>query len=488
VLQSWLAWAADGASLVFLLLLLGLTGAGWAGGVATRPPGQKVWLASAAVCAAGWSCYALAFWPGLMTVDSMNQWGQMKAWTLNNGHPAFHTLLNWLFTRVWESPAMVVMAQIAGLSLAFGLAMQELARWGVPRWGLALVSLLFALSPVNGAMVITLWKDIPYTIAFLLLTALLLRLGRTRGAALGSWGFVAAMVAVLTPVALLRHNGVPVAVLTAAALVVLAPRPLRRRALVLTAGVVGLFVLITGPVYKLIGVQPVNRAAAHGNLIHQVGAIVHAEPRTLSPGETQLLESIQPLSIWRDAYSCYLINPQLHNPVLRASFFDAPEQRAAFQGLWLSLVKEHWPVLVGHLTCVSTMVWRVRPPPDGYLYRFSLDMEPNAFGLKQQPLWPRGRELLGELLRATERPEYWWVWGSALYLYVGLGCFALVALRLRSAWVLLAAGPVLLHSLVLLALSVAQDFRYQYPAYVVGLVGLALLLTPRPEARPEEAA
>jgi hypothetical protein len=341
------------------------------------------------------------------------------------------------------------------------------------------VSLLFALSPVNGAMVITLWKDIPYTIAFLLLTALLLRLGRTRGEALRSWGFVAALVATLTPVALLRHNGVPVALLTAAALGVLSPRPLRRRALVLAAGVVALFVLVTGPLYKALGVQPVNRAAAHGNAIHQVGAIVHAEPQTLSPGETRLLESIQPLSIWRDAYSCYLINPQLHNPVLQASFFDVPEQRAAFQGLWLSLVKEHWPVLLEHLTCVSSMVWRVRPAPEGYLYRFSLGIEPNAFGLKQEPLWPQGREVLRELLRTTERQEYWWVWQPALYLYLGLGCFALVALRQRSAWVLLAAGPVLLHSLVLLALSVAQDFRYQYPAYVVALVGLGLLLAPR---------
>ncbi|MEI8314971.1 MAG: DUF6020 family protein, partial [Verrucomicrobiota bacterium] len=183
-----LAFVASTISIGYLLLLI----TGW---LATRPvPDHQeqqpsvifCWIAYALPCALIWTAYLLAFWPGIMSSDSVDQWGQMLTGHFNNNHPAFHTLTNWLFTRVWLSPAAVAMAQILALASVFGLTMRELALWGVPRNIRIVITMLFSLSPVNGLMTITLWKDVPYAISMLGLFALLMQCVRTRWDCLSS--------------------------------------------------------------------------------------------------------------------------------------------------------------------------------------------------------------------------------------------------------------------------------------------------------------
>ncbi|HZH74453.1 MAG TPA: DUF6020 family protein [Archangium sp.] len=481
------ALLSDVLCLGLLVLAAGALLVSWPGPASAREPRPWDWLLPGVLCASIWSIYLLAFWPGLMTVDSVDQWSQMVHGTYSNVHPVFHTLTNWLVTRVWHSPAAVALVQLLLMAGVFSLAVRELGLWGVPRgllWG---VTLLFALSPINGVMVITLWKDIPYAIANLALFTLLLRVARTRGEALRSGVLLVTLGGVLTVLALLRHNGTMVAVLVVALLFILCPRALRRRMLGVALGTAAAFVLITGPIYKAVGAKPMSRGFALALPIFHVGAIVHAAPESVTPAERRVLESIQAWEIWRDAYSCFSINPQLNNGRIRMEFFESPENRWDFLRLWSRLALKHWDVLLSHQTCVSSLVWRVLPLRGGYTYLFDLNIQPNAFGLEGASKWPKVQEFLRGGLIATAQPERsWWMWRPALYLYVCLFFAVIAALRQRSAWVLLSVLPVLVNSLVLLGINIAQDFRYQYPVYVVALLSPALLCVRRgPQAQVE---
>jgi hypothetical protein len=101
-------------------------------------------------CAAVWVVYLLAFWPGILTEDSIEQWTDM---TLG-----------------------VVLAQIAALSGAYALVAAECTARNAPRSLLAATTLVVAALPANGFLAVTLWKDVPYSIALLWITALTLRL------------------------------------------------------------------------------------------------------------------------------------------------------------------------------------------------------------------------------------------------------------------------------------------------------------------------
>ena len=118
-------------------------------------------------CALVWSLYLLALWPGILTEDSVDQWTQMTTLRLTGYHSPLHTLTNWMVTRVAASPAAVAIAQILGLSLTFAAVLHRCRRRGASRALLGATTIVFALAPPNGFMAITLWKDVPYTIALL---------------------------------------------------------------------------------------------------------------------------------------------------------------------------------------------------------------------------------------------------------------------------------------------------------------------------------
>ena len=132
-------------------------------------------------CIGIWALYLVAFWPGLMSQDSIAQWEQVAKNSFANNYPSFHTLTNWLITRVWLSPAAIAAAQIIALAVIFSLTMVELGRWGIASRVRAYVTAVFCLSPVNGMMAVSLWKDIPYTCAMLGLFTVLLRSVRSEG-------------------------------------------------------------------------------------------------------------------------------------------------------------------------------------------------------------------------------------------------------------------------------------------------------------------
>ncbi len=481
--------------IALLLLLAGVGLSTWSGPARQAEPSRWSWVAPAAVCAAVWSVFLVAFWPGLLSFDSVVQWGQMVTGQLSNGHPALHSMMIWLVTRVWHSPAAVALCQVLALSLTFGLAVREMGRWGVPAWARGLVTVLFAFSPANTALSITLWKDVAYSTTLLAVSTMLMRLARTRGEALRSKAFVGGLTGLLSLAMLLRHNGLPVAVLLLGLLAIIVPRELRRRVGAVALGCIVAFALVTGPFYRALGVAPMPRAFAYSQVFHQIGAIVHAAPDSLSKEDRALLESMQPMKIWRDDYDKFCVNSLIYNSELKWNVFDdSPEPGRALVRLWLKLLPHHLPTVIEHQLGASSLIWRVQQDEHGYSYLYQFDVPPNDFGLKRDTLWPRGERALMRWLEATVELKVWF-WRPALLLYLSLFCAVIAAVRLRQGWVVLGILPAVLNSAVLMGLSLAQDFRYQYPMHVAGLVFVSLLFVRReaqsvvvPVAHPEQPA
>jgi hypothetical protein len=98
-----------------------------------------------ALCCGTWALYLLAFWPGIMTEDSIDQWTQAQRGVFRDEHPAVHTLLIWLITRLWNSPAAVALLQIVLVASLLALIGRDLLRLAVPR---RLVAALLALAAV----------------------------------------------------------------------------------------------------------------------------------------------------------------------------------------------------------------------------------------------------------------------------------------------------------------------------------------------------
>jgi hypothetical protein len=462
------------------LLALGLAAVAVVLGLSSAPDRADTRSASgfAAGCAlafvASGALWLAAFWPAVMSVDSVIQWQQLATGRYDNVHPAFHTGFMWLVSRIgpMPSPAPVAMAQILLLGFALWLCLAELARWGVPRGVLALVTVLFTVLPANGLLAVTLWKDVPYTALMMILGAQLLAVGRTGGEVLRSWGFLVRLSLVTAAVCLLRHNGMVAVVLLGAFLPFTVPRAHRIRAI--APAVVGLllFGIVAGPVYRTLDVQPADPAFVSAIPIHHVGAIARARPDTFSPEDRAFLEEVAPLATWQDKYFCYSVVPLLYEAKLDTKRFA--QSQPDFLRRWLGWAVQNPRVLLKHQACVSAIVWDVRRR-GGFVYLFERQIVPNSSGLSQSPKAPQLRAVLERYLDfSTARGQIWWMWGTGLFLYLGIAAALAASLRSRTWSPLMFVLPAVLSAGSIALVSVAQDFRFMYPMYTVGLLALAL--------------
>jgi hypothetical protein len=466
---------------VIVILLLGFVW--WTVGETYRPRtrvgaflrGQAYWAKYALPCLTIWLVYWLAFFPALMNVDSLAQWHQILGiWPMNDDHPAFHTLMMWLLTRLWFSPAVIALAQMVAMSGLIGWGLAGFARLGVPRVILWSVCGLFALSPVMGTMTITLLKDIPYGMSVLWLTLLILRIIVSHGEWLKSsrWNIVLLGVA-LVCVVLFRHNGVLVSLGT---IVIIGGvyRPYWKQILIAFFIAASIYGVVRGPLYNVVGVRRVTDYLLYQVPVHQVAAVV-AAGTPLTSEERSILDKLFPIDKWGKAYVCSSIHSIYYAHDFNYPLIDSDsEYKAAFRRVWLSLLLRNPLAVIRHQLCAGALVWLV--PPLTYLYTVEREIPQNELGLSTQSQWPAMRRLITKLLDWSERPEViWLLWRPALYLYIILLLTAVVAYRMQEPRWLIFAVPAMLQSVSLLLVNVGQDFRYQFSIYLISLISLCLL-------------
>ena len=430
-------------------------------------------------CIGIWALYLLAFWPGLMSPDSIAQWDQVVKSSFSNNYPAFHTLTNWLITRVWLSPAAIAAAQIIALAVIFSLTMVELGRWGIGSRVRAWVTAVFCLSPVNGMMVIALWKDIPFTCAMLGLFTVVLRSVRSEGHWLRSAPGMVALWSALALVSLFRHNGAPVAGLFLVIMLIVWRRVCFRQLLRVGVNWLLFFIIVTGPVYRLIGVFPMAKFFALQNVMHQIGAMISKDV-IRSSSELDYLASIQPLESWLRYYDCYSLNGLVYNENVRHQFMESNGD--PILGIWLRSIMRDPEVFLAHQKCVTSMLWQIKEPSGrhGRLYTTERGIVENDLGLKARSLLPQLRAFISQAVDWSLDPRLiWFLWRPAIYFYALLLCVGIAALRTKNFKLLLVSAPAVLNSLVWLPLITTQDFRFQYPVYAMGVIVPALLFMPR---------
>lgn len=416
-----------------------------------------------------------------MSPDSIDQWGQIVSTSFNDWHPAFYTMVMWLTTRIWDSPASVAILQVIAMSAIIGMWLAAARSAGAaptPTW--AACAALCA-SPVTGLLVITLWKDIAYTIVFLALTLLLYMTFVSDGSYLDhkwtplSLGCVAALLA------LFRHDGIIVAF---PALILLGAAYRQHLRRVILAGVVlaTIVFIVRGPLYRI------GRVSTEGLEVNALSPLIHQVAAHVSAGTPMDRQDRAYLTRLRSLdedwpYRCYVWDDLFYDGQFNRKVIEAnPGQ---FLRLYLRLLRTRPVVNLVHMACSGSLVWRVTQPADGYLSTVPLRMSedgtvntiaPNQFGLKTSPFKPRlATYIARQIIRSQTSAYSWLLWRPALYVYAAIWAAAIGLPgrhgdRRKS---LIVMAPLIFHSGFHLFLTVSQDLRYMFPAYV-----LAILLLP----------
>lgn len=450
------------------------------------------WLLFALPMIAVWILFLLIFFPGLASQDSVLQWQQVLTGQYTDHHPLLYTLLIGLVSRIYYSPASVVITQVLMVSLALAWGLAEVERMGVSRKVLWVLSVLFAMLPVNILTTITLRKDVLYSAALLILSIIFLKIINSRGDWLIlPWHWVG-LGFTMGVIGLTRINGIPVAIGSVLLILIIYRSAWRQ-----VAAAAGVFVLsmvvIYGPVSSVLKVKHEPEFGAQLPLHHIAAHLQAGTP--LTPEEQDYLSKLAPLDGWN--YDCCLVNSTSIAifPGINEQIFDLPQLKQDIQKptrLAVSLFLKNPLVDLKHMICAGQQVWSLQSScPDRIItslrspqfianYPNSYYFFPeNQMGFQTNSILPFLIGFSNPYLQVFSKGLIHKVnYTTAIYLYLTIYCTALLSFRKKDRFFLLFLAPPLFQSIALFLVNMSQTYRYQYGVELMGMLSIGFLFVP----------
>jgi hypothetical protein len=434
-----------------------------------------------------WGTALLGFWPGIMSIDSLDQWAQVLRFSFTDYHPAFHTLTEWLFSGFGATPAGIAIFQIAFLACVAAGGYLVFAKYGVPGPVTGLAVGIFTFWPANLFLVITLWKDIPYSISILALGVMMLEIIRTRGVWLERNWWLFGLLAAL--VSLFRHNGVVPGIGTVVLLLFLYSRQ-RKWILFSLGALLSVFVLVKYPVYSLVGVGGLDDEQRSiyemADEMHFLAAQVHFGT-DFTPQESGLLNAIHPLADEWSFYDCHMIDKVYKTSVLR---WDIAIQNAGMiHKMVFDTALRNPKATAKHMLCKTELFWNVLPLRFQQLYTVPIEAGDSpsytyippegssGLHVEQTPVLPAlGYSLSAGAQQLADSPWQALFFRPALLMYVLFFVVAATAILKRERSYLYILLPVILHIAGIFLVLPSQQIRYQFPVILIALIVIPLYL------------
>jgi hypothetical protein len=434
-----------------------------------------------------WGFSLLIFWPGIMSTDAVTQWAMGVTGKYNDWQSAFHALILAGLMRIWHEPAFVALIQIFFFALAVAWGLRTLEHHGVPRGFLWGISFIFALLPTNMLLSITLWKDIPYAIAFLWLTGVVMNIALSQGDWLKRPGNWIILVISAFLVSIFRQNGAAVSLITLISLLIIYQNHWKFISLSLVTTIF-LFILVKGPLYSLIGLDRESTGQTNLIFLHHIAAHLDAGTE-IDPADRVYLNSFQAIEDWE--YSCCYVGTISYDRQFNRTDFLKNTSRN--RELAIDLFLRDPGVDIRHAICAAELSWNFEnsqcytKSSHGFNTWRSGNVDwivRNDLGLEDNSRLPHLVDLAVQFLRffgfpdddlaAYLRPAFW--------LYIGIFTVSAAAVRRKDLMLLFSLVPLLSQTLILFLISFAPAYRYHFGTVLASILLLGLLFLPSSES------
>ncbi len=415
-----------------------------------------------------WIIYLLAFFPGMMSADSMDQWGQVLSSHFVDHHPAFHTFLLWLLVHIYPSPAVIAIAQIIALAIVAGLWFAFFERLGISRWAIWPIALIFATVPINGTMVNTLWKDIPYGIAVLGLTLIVATIVVTNGRWIQSLPAQIVLGVTIALVMLIRHDGLVLALGTIV-LLILAYTSKWKSWLVACLICAFLYFGIRGPIYNWVGVEK-STISQEGSLSLYKGMMYARQGSETD----QLISSI--------GLNTFKWNCDIWKTMEPGTFKADLNTSISYSQVATNFIRRIPNMALYYARCARSLDWIIWDPYGEVRNTSHVEVlvDPNPYGIKADSKIPLLREWIAQWVYQTSHDTglNWFIWRPAIFMYLSLFISMVLILRNRDLRFGLVSIPILIQSITFTLILTEPNYRYHYAVFLVALISIPMLFAP----------
>lgn len=406
-------------------------------------------------------------YPGYFTTDSLGAIGQAIKNQYNNTSPFWHTMLVKLCIDIGTvlggegNSAVSVYAIVQAITMAaiFAYTVTTLYQAGIPKYFIAIVYGMYALLSYNVAYAVTMWKDVPFSGAALLVVVSLYRIlkGIGKNRTLNYVVFGIGGIAFCT----MRTNGWYAYLAIAIALLIMTRRQ-HKKLIALLGVVLAVAWLGNNPLLDALGVEEGDFVEALAVPFQQISRVV-VENGEISDEDKDMLEQIFDLEKVKEYYDPLTVDP-IKFKAFRGNQRDyLREHLAEYASLWLKLGKQNpWLYLKAWID-ETQGYWNA-----GYHYWiYPTGGSSEKYGITRPALdniVKRGFERLFHFMESTP-PITQPLYGIGFQVWILMFCLIVNAFRKRQETLLTIPIVVIVVGLWL-GTPVFAEFRYAYPVFI----------------------
>ncbi len=442
------------------------------------------WFVTFLCCMLLWSIWLLSEYPGVLTVDSLEQYGQIiGARPLSDHHPYVHTLLIGLLYHIGlgitgdpvHAIAFYSVFQMAACAAITGFLMMTLVRFGLKKGFRYAVLAFFAVYPVNGAYSVTMWKDILFSYVTMLFVTLLVRLVCAKEEGKERIGRSDAVLFVITGVlfSLLRANGFIAYVVTVPFLIVFL-KGMRRQQIVLHALVIVIALIVKIPVAGAV-------LEARGEFVESLSIPVQTVARVYADGDpvsdemNEVWNRIMDTDKIGETYEPHCAD-HMKNLIRLGDAKELENNKAPYLKAWFMFGLQHpLSYLRGYID-TTRGYWY--PDVPNLTIGFDESIAFNDYGLSGAPvlkgaLWLKIREIILKL--PGQIPLYGLPESCGMITWTLLLLFGIALVKWGKAAVACFVPCFAILLTLLMATPVTNEYRYAYPLLLCLPVYLAFI-------------
>lgn len=421
--------------------------------------------------------YLYIYNPGILSYDSYNQLNQIATHTFSSHHPFFHTFIEMLCLKVYNSPLSVAVFQILTFSTMWSIICkynrQDTSKINKEFILQIIISLIISLIPINAIYSIILWKDVLYSYSLMFL-CFLIEVMLDRNCELSKY-FILLISVVMAVTWQLRANGKFAILITLILLAVYLFKKNKKQKLYLIIPAVTLvFVLLISSLNVVYDVTNEDIDAVFIKTSHILAD--YDLNINMSPEDSDKVhELISRKDIEENFRVCYT-DPIFH--VSNKKVYD--RYKNEYYGLILKYSIKNPRVFIQYLLKSSLMVWDITRDDDwfGCSYNTNIKSINNYNNITAKNIGTYEYNKLNSFVYLTRNNHILdTLFNSpALYMYLSFILMIIIHILTKSKSIYLVYLPNLLSIFTIILSTPVQDNRYLYANLLVFYLILVIFL------------
>ncbi len=443
-------------------------------------------------------CFSLSFiillltyfiyYPGVFTYDGNYQWQQVQSGIINNAHPFFSTYFMYLLSKICNSITMIIIFQIILFSSIWAYFCNSL-KLNLKHENIIkmLFTIILCLVPLIGIYNITLWKDVIYT-DYLFLIGIFIFSWANNDYKLSNSKYISLGI-ILQLAFSYRHNGIIVSLLILFIFYFIEFIKYKKRLIIkkdfyksfLTIlSFIVLYIIILIPKNMYLKnyekdnkeIKEVSCSTFDSYLVWMMGSHLR-EKNVKDKSDLEFLNNIIPIKEWKKVYNPYLINNTNLSKSLDQSY--VVKNKTKFRKIFLKYLMKNPNTIIKHYLKSDALLFNPVSSINGYVYTYS-------FGeLKYLPKYtkintkiPVLKNLYDKYINLSLHKLFIIFYEPAFILYLSLIITITLSKKVYGKKIWLFITPMLMNTISLIPINLAQDLRYVYINYLT-FFGLLLM-------------